>query len=109
VLSYLDRLCRALAARDPGAIRALLADPMAGTLPAAVRAEAEALARDPLREARAPLQAFVFAHRMAQLMAAVRPPAAASANAPRSAATVEGAPAPPRASRRVTPRRATAA
>lgn len=107
MLSYLDRLCRALAARDPGAIRALLADPMAGTLPAAVRAEAEALARDPLREARAPLQAFVFAHRMAQLMAVVRPPAAVSAT--RGAAAVEGAPAPPRAARRVTGRRATAA
>lgn len=107
MLSYLDRLCRALAARDPGAIRALLADPMAGTLPVAVRAEAEALARDPLREARAPLQAFVFAHRMAQLMAAVRPPAAASAVRP--AATAEAAPAPPRVARRVTTRRATAA
>ncbi len=68
--AYLDRLCRALTDRDAAAIRTLLDEPSAASLPAAVRAEAAALAEQPSNSARAPLQAFVFAHRMAQLMVA---------------------------------------
>ena len=66
---YLDSLCRALTDRDAATIRHLLGDPLAATLPAAVRTEAASLAERPDNPARAPLQAFVFAHRMAQLMA----------------------------------------
>lgn len=69
-MSYLDSLCQALTARDPEAIRQLLDHPMAETLPASVREEAAALAAQPANATRAPLQAFVFAHAMAQLMAA---------------------------------------
>ena len=78
MLSFLDRLCRALTDRDAATIRQLLAHPMAATLPPAVRAEAAALADRPLNPARAPLHAFVFAHRMAQLMATVRRQGAAT-------------------------------
>ncbi len=81
--AYLDRLCRALTERDAVAIRELLSEPMADTLPVSVRAEATAFAAHPARDARAPLQAFVFAHRMAQLMAATGRPAPTSAPTPR--------------------------
>ena len=70
MMSYLDSLCRALTARDPVAIQQLLDHPMAETLPASVREEAAALALQPANATRAPLRAFVFAHAMAQLMAA---------------------------------------
>ena len=78
---YLDSLCHALTDRDAAAIRHLLGDPLAASLPAAVRLEAAALAEEPQNSARAPLQAFVFAHRMAQLMAppGVREPSTAPA------------------------------
>ena len=74
MLGFLDSLCMALTHRDAVAIAQLLAHPMAATLPPAVRAEALALAADPANTARTPLHAFVFAHRMAHLMAAVRTP-----------------------------------
>ncbi len=79
---YLDRLCRALTERDAATIRALLDDPLAVSLPAVVRAEAAALAAQPANAARAPLQAFVFAHRMAQLMAAAGQPRPTPATQP---------------------------
>ena len=75
MLSFLDCLCRALVNRDAAMIVALLADPRAAELPAPVRDEAAAVAADPDRTARAPLQAFVFAHRMAQLLSGTSRPA----------------------------------
>jgi hypothetical protein len=86
---YLDRLCGALTARDAAAIRQLLGDPLAASLPVTVRAEAAALAEHPDNPARAPLQAFVFAHRMAQLMAATGRPEPTTAQAPRDARVEE--------------------
>ncbi len=83
MLSFLDSLCLALTNRDAAAIAQLLAHPMAATLPSAVRTEAAALAADPSNIARTPLHAFVFAHRMAQLMAAVGTPRGTPAPAPR--------------------------
>lgn len=90
MLGFLDSLCMALTHRDAVAIAQLLAHPMAATLPPAVRAEALALAADPANTARTPLHAFVFAHRMAHLMAAVRTPPGRAAPPPRELA-------PPRA------------
>lgn len=85
MLSFLDSLCMALTNRDAAAITQLLAHPLAATLPPAVRTEAAALAADPSNGTRTPLHAFVFAHRMAQLMAAVGTPPGQAAPAPREA------------------------
>ena len=79
---YLDHLCRALTERDAATIRALLDDPLSASLPAIVRSEASALAAQPGNAARAPLQAFVFAHRMAQLMAGTVQPGPSPATTP---------------------------
>jgi hypothetical protein len=67
VIAYLERLAAALLARDPEEIRRLLAAVEGRSLPATVRREAAAIAREGGAGRRTPLQALHHLHRTRQL------------------------------------------
>lgn len=69
MLEYLEQLCAAMLAHDPAAIDRLLRDPLARTLPRAVREEALAFSRLPAESCRAPMHALRFLHQTEQLVA----------------------------------------
>ena len=66
MLDFLDAFCRVLTSRDPRGIARQLKHPLARALPAAVRAEAEAIARGGRI---APTRAFRFYYQTLQLLA----------------------------------------
>ena len=67
LLELLDALYRAITARDETRVWDLLDDPRASHLPAPIREEAVALAREPRNSFRAPLQLLRFHHMVVQL------------------------------------------
>ena len=67
MIAYLERLAAALLARDPEEIRRLLAAAEGRSLPAAVRREAAAIAREGGAGRRTPLLALHHLHRTRQL------------------------------------------
>ena len=75
MLAFLESLCGALLARDPEAIRRLLAHPLVHALPRAVRDEARAVANGTARGYAAPLQAMHLYHQTAHLLGACADPA----------------------------------
>jgi hypothetical protein len=99
VIAYLERLAAALLARDPEEIRRLLAATESRSLPATVRREAVAIAREGPAGRRTPLQALHHLHRTRQLHDGLprspglvaTPPSAASERPPRARAAPPGA------------------
>jgi hypothetical protein len=69
MLAFLDSFCQALSAHDPDRIRRQLRHPLARALPAAVRAEALAIARAGRGGRAAPVRAFRFYFQTLQLLA----------------------------------------
>jgi hypothetical protein len=69
VLNYLEELCAAMLAHDASVIDRLLRDPLARTLPRAVREEALAFAALPLDSCRAPMHALQFLNQTQKLVA----------------------------------------
>ena len=95
MLTYLDVLAAALAARDAAEIRRLLDHPMARLLPADARAEAEGIADGTLGGQVVPMRVLLFRRLTAALIAAAEPEVVLPA-APES---IEGSPTtvePPR-------------
>jgi hypothetical protein len=90
VLPYLDGLIDALSIRDSTEVRRLLAHPLARTLPAAVREEAEMLAQDRCDALTVPLRTMQLRHQTAELLREVPP----VADVAEQAAPVEVADAP---------------
>ncbi len=73
MLTYLDVLAAALAARDAAEIRRLLDHPMARLLPADARAEAEGIADGSLGVQVVPMRVLLFRRLTAALIAAAEP------------------------------------
>jgi hypothetical protein len=106
VIPYLERLAAALLAREPEEIRRLLAAAEARALPAGVRREAAAIARDGAAGRRTPLLALQHLHRSRQLHDGLprspglvaAPPSATAERPPRARTTPPGRGAPRAAS-----------
>jgi hypothetical protein len=111
VIAYLERLAAALLARDPEEIRRLLAAAEGRSLPATVRREALAIARDGGAGRRTPLQALHFLHRTRQLHEGLprspglvaTPPSTTTERGARARAAPAGRPASRPASRAAAP------
>lgn len=68
MLAYVDSLCAALLARNPGEIRRLLALPLAGKLPRRVREEATAIAKSDGYGHAAPVHALHYFYTLTHLL-----------------------------------------
>lgn len=68
LLAYLADLYEAIQDRNELRVHLLLRAPVAGSIPVGVRDEALALVRLPMSSTRAPMQLFMFMHRMEQLI-----------------------------------------
>lgn len=72
VLAFLEALRDALMTRDVDAVRRLLSHPLAGALPAAVRAEAQRVMEDQMAPTAVPLATLQLYHQTAHCLGVAR-------------------------------------